>query len=131
MICHGSPALAADPPPPRPAPAEPSVDEAPPDVAAYVRREDDGLNGLHLMVEGVHCGACVRRIEGALRDFGFVDRARLNLTTRRLAVAWRGAPELGRELVAAVTRLGYRVVPFDPERLRAADARDTAMATPG
>ncbi len=52
-----------------------------------------------------------------------VESARLNMSTRRLAVAWRGeAPRAG-EMAAVVTGQGYRVVPFDPGRLSASDAR--------
>ena len=48
------------------------------------------------MVEGVHCGGCVRRIERALQAEPAVATARVNLTTRRLALAWRGPAALGR-----------------------------------
>jgi Cu2+-exporting ATPase len=80
-----------------------------------------GLCTLHLMVEGVHCGGCVQRIERALQADPAVLRARVNLTTRRLAVSWRGAPEIGSRLVETVSGLGYRAVPYDPKKLAGAD----------
>jgi P-type Cu2+ transporter len=100
-----------------------SADEMPVDFASYVRTDASGLHHLHLMVEGVHCGGCIRRIEGTLTRLAGVESARLNMSTRRLAVAWRGeAPRAG-EMAAVVTGQGYRVVPFDPGRLSASDAR--------
>ena len=100
-----------------------SADEMPVDLASYVRTDASGLHHLHLMVEGVHCGGCIRRIEGTLTRLAGVESARLNMSTRRLAVAWRGeAPRAG-EMAAVVTAQGYRVVPFDPGRLSASDAR--------
>lgn len=36
------------------------------DLGPYVQAAGDGRRTLHLMVEGVHCGNCVRRIERAL-----------------------------------------------------------------
>jgi P-type Cu2+ transporter len=89
--------------------------------SAYVQQAG-GLCSLHLMVEGVHCGGCVQRIERALRADPAVERARVNLTTRRLAVSWRGAAEIGARLVATVGDIGYRVVPFDPKKLAGSDA---------
>jgi Cu2+-exporting ATPase len=94
------------------------------DVGPFVRREADGqANVLHLLVEGVHCGGCVRTIERTLEREGDLLTARVNLTTRRLTVRWHGEAARGNALADAVARLGYGVVPFDPDRLRALDDR--------
>ncbi len=94
------------------------------DVGPFVRREEGGdANVLHLMVEGVHCGACVRKIERRLEREGGLEAARVNLTTRRLTVRWHGDPARGNRLAGAVAGLGYGVVPFDPDRLKALDQR--------
>jgi P-type Cu2+ transporter len=90
------------------------------DVSAYVQAEG-GLHRLHLMVEGVHCGGCVRRIERELAADPAVAEARVNLTTRRLVVAWRGAAAIGNRLVGRLDALGYRAVPYDPRQLAAGD----------
>ena len=94
-----------------------------PDVLAYVQEAGAGLHMLHLMVEGVHCGGCVRRIERALTAEPAVVEARVNLTTRRLAVTWRGAATLAEALVGTIARLGYRATPYDPKQLAGGDAR--------
>ena len=82
-----------------------------------------GANVLHLMVEGVHCGACVRKIERSLEREGGLETARVNLTTRRLTVRWHGDPGRANRLARVVAELGYGVVPFDPDRLRSLDHR--------
>lgn len=93
-----------------------------PDVQPFVRTEPgSGLNTLHLLVEGVHCGGCVRRIERALEQAGGLETGRVNLTTRRLTLRWPGDPARANALAALVAGLGYGVVPFDPERLAGAD----------
>ena len=57
-----------------------------------------------------------------------VESARLNLSTRRLAIAWRGEATRAGEMAAIVTGQGYRVVPFDPGLLSALDAeRETEL----
>lgn len=106
------------------------------DFTAYVGRDDAGRSVLHLLVEGIHCGGCVAKIERALRRSPGVEDARVNLTTRRLVVAWRGPAEQAARHMAAITDLGYRVVPYDPQRARKSEARDEtellrAMAVAG
>jgi P-type Cu2+ transporter len=113
----------------------PSIEAGGVDVSAYVQSEGD-LNRLHLMVEGVHCGGCVGKIERALQADPAVTGARVNLTTRRLALAWRGPAALGSRLVATVEALGFRAVPYDPQALASGDAADErqllrAMAVAG
>jgi len=99
-------------------PGEPGVEPAP-----FVRVDPaSGLLRLDLVVEGVHCAACIRRIERALGRLPWVKEARVNLTTRRLAVAFEGDPARAPEIVTTVEGLGYRAVPFDPARLEGADA---------
>jgi Cu2+-exporting ATPase len=105
-----------------PAEAAPD-DEAPVDYSAYAKRSGPDGFVLHLMAEGVHCGACVQRIETALKRQPDVTEARLNLTTRRLVLGWRGPAARANPLVAAASELGYRFMPYDPAELGDADAR--------
>jgi Cu2+-exporting ATPase len=91
------------------------------DVAPYVRPAGDGRHMLHLMVDGVHCGGCVSRIERALLADPAVASARVNLTTRRLAVTWQGPEGIARRLMATLAGLGFRPVPYDPEQIKGGD----------
>jgi Cu2+-exporting ATPase len=94
------------------------------DVTSFVRRDAaTGLHSLQLMVENVHCGGCVRKIERAIQAEPDVETGRLNLTTRRLTIAWNGPACRGNALVRKVEALGYPVVPYDPEALAVADNR--------
>ena len=99
--------------------AEPDAAEV--DHSAYVLQVD-GLCTMHLMVEGVHCGGCVQRIERALRADPAIADARVNLTTRRLVMSWRGAASMASRLAGIVAGLGYRVMPYDPAKLAGGEA---------
>lgn len=103
-----------------------AADEAP-RFDALVRAGRDVTSELHLMVEGVRCGGCVRKIEATLRSEPAVLQARVNLTTRRLVVRWRGARRLADRLAGRVEGAGFAVVPFDPDRLRTADQQERQL----
>lgn len=90
---------------------------------SYVRELPDGSKSLHLIVEGVHCGGCVKRIERRLAAEPDVLEGRVNLTTRRLALRWAGPAARGGELAEAVAALGFGPVPYEPGRLESEDDR--------
>jgi Cu2+-exporting ATPase len=98
-------------------PLRPDEDLGPIDFAQHARLEDDGLATLHLMVEGMHCAACVWLIESLLAKQPGVAKARLNMTTRRLVVRWRPDENDVNAILAPLIGIGYRLQPFDPSRL--------------
>jgi len=59
-----------------------------------------------LLIEGMTCAACVRRVEKALRSVPGVEDAAVNLVTRRATVHGRAALSLN-ALSAAVKQAGY------------------------
>jgi Cu2+-exporting ATPase len=81
------------------------------DPSAFVI-DTKGLRSLDVMVRGAKCASCLGRIEGAVGKLPGVETARLNLSTGRMHVAWRGslAP---RKVIEAVTGLGYGATAFD------------------
>ncbi len=88
----------------------------------HVRIGPDGAT-LELMVDGLHCGACVWLIESVLAQCPELTKARVNMTTRRLRLAWQGDPALAQGFVAKIEALGYRLAPFRTEALAAATDR--------
>lgn len=65
-----------------------------------------GLFRTELSVPDVHCGACIRRVEKGLSALPGVTNARVNLSTKRVAVEWQGS-ELPPALRKTLDRLGY------------------------
>ncbi|MCC7271674.1 MAG: cadmium-translocating P-type ATPase [Alphaproteobacteria bacterium] len=94
------------------------------DAAAFARDRGDGTATIHLMVDGLHCAACIWLIESVLARDPRVVHARVNMTTRRLVVHWRGAPELADSVLAPVARLGFALAPFDPTCLADAGSEE-------
>jgi Cu2+-exporting ATPase len=96
------------------------------DLSLYAKRASDGTLGMDLAVEGVACGACIARIEGAVKKLPGVTEARLNFTNRRLHVSWAdGALEPARiiETLEANGYCGHPFVPLRAEQEEATEAR--------
>jgi len=78
-----------------------------------VRRNGERCS-LDLLVKGARCAGCIKKIEGGLLALPEVEDARLNLSTGRLAIAWRGGPERAKALVEALAGWGFSAHAFDP-----------------
>lgn len=102
---------------------KPDAEAGPVDFSDQVEVAPDDGAALHLMVEGLHCAACVWLIESLLSRQPGVIQARVNMTTRRLVLRWRAEEASANDLVAPVLAIGYRLVPFDPRRLMADSQR--------
>ncbi|OBP77551.1 cation-translocating P-type ATPase [Mesorhizobium loti] len=82
----------------------------------------DDLRQTDLSVPTVHCAACIQTIEAALGRLDHVESARVNLSTKRVAVRWRG--DEVPPFIAALGRLGYDAHLFAPE----IDDKDKTLA---
>ena len=101
-----------------PAPTGLSTDE----LLLASREIDAGLRQTNLSVPGISCGGCIRKIEDALGGLPGVTRARVNLSTKRVAVDWRetqGPPPLG----DALAGLGYDGFLYEAQK----DAKDPQL----
>lgn len=94
------------------------------DLVGCVRSRPDGAFELGLVVDGVQCGACVWLIEQVLAREPGVQTARVNMTSCRLTLVWRGDAAMADRLVASVERLGYRFVPAGQGARQDATDRD-------
>ena len=107
------------------APAEARLEfEPPPPIAGEEillssRDLGDGTHQSDLSVPGVHCGACIAVVEKILKALDGVIDARVNLSTKRVAVRWRPVADVVPDIGGALARIGY------PAHLHAFEADGT------
>ncbi|TXT26569.1 MAG: Cu2+-exporting ATPase [Gallionellaceae bacterium] len=80
----------------------------------FVRCQGDMLDA-HLLVEGIHCPACVWLIERTMARAPGVLAANVNLAGKRLHLRWDKRRTKLSSLIAELSKVGYTGVPYDPE----------------
>jgi len=78
---------------------------------------------INLLVEGIHCAACIWLIEQTLSKHEAVIKAEANLTSKQLRLSWNNASAPLSELLKQLALVGYKAVPFDPETAEGALAK--------
>ena len=97
--------------------------ELPKDIEIYdfdeVQQEFTTASGdirdIHLLVEGIHCAACVWLIERGLQRTPGVQSADVNMAAKRLHLRWDNSRSKLSDLIRALAKIGYAAVPYDPE----------------
>ncbi|ROR34455.1 heavy metal translocating P-type ATPase [Inmirania thermothiophila] len=115
------PAAAGAPPPPRRPDLETyDLDE----VQAAFTDIRQPRRSIHLLVEGIHCSACMWLIEHALAAVPGVEEAEVNLAQKRLHLTWDNRRVRLSALLGRLAGLGYAAVPYDPEIAEGAVRRE-------
>ena len=79
----------------------------------FVRAEGD-INEVSIIIEGIHCAACIWIIEKVLMETEGVEAARINFSTNRAHIQWDAAKIGIKEILSKITSLGYGAIPYDP-----------------
>ena len=101
---------------------KPEVDEEI-DVLEFVFDEKNNIYSISLMVQGLHCAACVWLIESILKKQENILSARINLSQKTLFLRWRGERKDANNFMNLIHKIGYKLLPFDAEILNAAEKK--------
>ena len=93
------------------------------DISEFIFDEKDGSKSLSLMVQKMHCAACVWLIESVLKKQENVLKARINLSKKTLFLRFTGDAKDGNNLVHLIQEIGYKLLPFDEEILNSAEKK--------
>lgn len=73
------------------------------------------IRDAHLLVEGIHCAACVWLIERDMMRMPGVLTANVNLAGKRLHLRWDNRRVKLSALIRELSRIGYAGIPYDPD----------------
>ena len=93
-----------------------------------VRDLGAGLRECLLLIEGIHCTACVWLIERALGAMPGIVAVQVNAASRRARVVWRDSQITFAAILGAVPRIGFPVRPLDAKGLDDARRRESRTA---
>jgi Cu2+-exporting ATPase len=93
--------------------------------AGLVRAPAENRREVALLLEGMHCGACVWLIESWLARRPGVLSACVNFATRRAQVAWDPRQARLSDVLRAIVAIGYHAHPYDPARREALVRRES------
>jgi Cu2+-exporting ATPase len=99
------------------------------DLSLYAKPTGNGTLGMELAIDGIACGACIARVESAVKRVPGVTEARLNFTDRRLHVAWADGALKPAEILRALEASGYHGHPFVPLRAEQEEAAKAVRLT--
>lgn len=78
--------------------------------------EADDLNTIQLSVEGISCAACAWLIEKKLAALPGIAQVGVNVSARRALVRWQADKIKLSDILAAIERIGYHALPFQPQQ---------------
>ncbi len=87
------------------------LDEVQSEFVNELTRERD----INLLVEGIHCAACVWLIERALNQMPGILKAQVNLSGKRLIIRWDNELIKLSAIINRLGQIGYAAVPYDPD----------------
>lgn len=92
-------------------------------VSKYVKKTDDGFSEISLIIEGIHCSACVWLNEKVLYKKEGIVGVEINYSNHKAKIIWDESTLKLSEIIETVRSIGYNAYPYDPkggeERVRA------------
>jgi len=104
-------------PPPEP-PQETQLYDIDEVQSEYVQ-ELGNIRDIHLIVEGIHCSACVWLIERSLAKLNGIVDVKVNLSSKRLLIRWDNQQTKISNIIKHLARIGYTATPFNPQTAEA------------
>ena len=79
----------------------------------YIKSNEDGLYEIHLIIEGIHCSACVWLNEKVLHKTDGIIEATINYSTNKAKVVWDPEEVKLSQIIETVRSIGYNAYPYD------------------
>jgi Cu+-exporting ATPase len=79
----------------------------------FVKIDDDGFSKVSLVIEGIHCSACVWLNEKALHKMDGVIEASINFTNNKATIVWADDIVKLSQIIDMIRAIGYNAFPYD------------------
>lgn len=79
----------------------------------FVKTNKEGFNEVSLIIEGIHCSACVWLNEKALHKMEGVIEANINFTNNKATIVWADDVVKLSEIIDMIRAIGYNAYPYD------------------
>ena len=87
--------------------------DAPAFYDRFVKINSDGFSEVPLIIEGIHCSACVWLNEKALHKMNGVIEANINFTNNKATIIWADNILKLSQIIDMVRAIGYNAYPYD------------------
>ncbi|MEA1953482.1 MAG: heavy metal translocating P-type ATPase [Campylobacterota bacterium] len=81
----------------------------------YITEDDEGLYEINLIIEGIHCSACVWLNEKVLHKTDGVMEATINYTNNKAKILWDPEEIPLSKIIETIQSIGYNAYPYDPK----------------
>ena len=81
----------------------------------YVKTNQDGFSEINLIIEGIHCSACVWLNEKVLYQTPGIIEATINYSNNKAKVVWDSDEIKLSKIIETIRAIGYNAYPYDPK----------------
>ena len=79
----------------------------------YIKVDENGFNTISLIIEGIHCSACVWLNEKVLHKSDGIIEAEINFTTHKAKIVWDDEVIKLSQIIEKIRSIGYNAYPYD------------------
>ena len=79
----------------------------------FVKINSDGFSEVSLVIEGIHCSACVWLNEKALHKMDGIIEANINYTNNKATIIWADDVVKLSQIIDMIRAIGYNAFPYD------------------
>ena len=79
----------------------------------YVSKTKEGFSQIDLIIEGIHCAACVWLNEKVLHDTSGIIEANINFTTNKAKIVWDEDKLKLSQIILKIRSIGYNAYAYD------------------
>jgi Cu+-exporting ATPase len=79
----------------------------------YVKEDEDGFCKVDLIIEGIHCAACIWLNEKVLHDMDGIIEANINFTNNKAKIVWDEESVKLSKIIEKIRSIGYNAYAYD------------------